>query len=285
MANTIQDKLAYLEETKGLIKEAIVAKGVSVSDTDTFRSYADKIEAIETGGGETAKIDAKNFKFGFSDFAEFDPTPFDFANKTDCNNMFNHCIYLKTVNYFDSVKVRDMTGMFRDCSNLQTVPQLNTINVTNMSYMFYFCSNLQTVPQLNTINVTNMSSMFYFCSKIETIPQLDTNKVTNMYDMFNNCASLVSVQLMDLSICTYVNSMFNKCSSLTTLGGFTGLKLNLDLSSSSKLTVESVMNVIANAADMTSSPRTLTLHKDVFNKLTEEQIATATAKGWNIASR
>ena len=51
MTNTIQDKLAYLEETKGLIKEAIVAKGVSVSDEDTFRSYADKIETIETGGG------------------------------------------------------------------------------------------------------------------------------------------------------------------------------------------------------------------------------------------
>lgn len=51
MANTIQDKLAYLEETKGLIKEAIIAKGVSVSEGDTFRSYADKIETIEAGGG------------------------------------------------------------------------------------------------------------------------------------------------------------------------------------------------------------------------------------------
>lgn len=51
MANTIQDKLAYLEETKGLIKEAIIAKGVSVSEVDTFRSYADKIGSIETGGG------------------------------------------------------------------------------------------------------------------------------------------------------------------------------------------------------------------------------------------
>lgn len=51
MANTIQDKLAYLEETKEAIKQSIIAKGVSVSESDTFRSYADKIETIETGGG------------------------------------------------------------------------------------------------------------------------------------------------------------------------------------------------------------------------------------------
>lgn len=51
MANTIYDKLEYLEDTKEQIKQAIVAKGVSVSEGDTFRSYADKIGSIETGGG------------------------------------------------------------------------------------------------------------------------------------------------------------------------------------------------------------------------------------------
>lgn len=45
---TIADKLTYLNATKAAIKAAIVNKGVSVSDTDTFRSYADKIVSIET---------------------------------------------------------------------------------------------------------------------------------------------------------------------------------------------------------------------------------------------
>lgn len=49
---TIADKLTYLNATKAAIKNAIVNKGVSVSDTDTFRSYADKIASIETGGIE-----------------------------------------------------------------------------------------------------------------------------------------------------------------------------------------------------------------------------------------
>lgn len=48
---TIAEKLTYLNGTKTAIKNAIINKGVSVSDTDTFRSYASKIESMQTGGG------------------------------------------------------------------------------------------------------------------------------------------------------------------------------------------------------------------------------------------
>ena len=45
------DKLDYLKETKTLIKEALIEKNVQVTDTDTFRSYADKILEIEAPDG------------------------------------------------------------------------------------------------------------------------------------------------------------------------------------------------------------------------------------------
>lgn len=48
---TITDKLNKLAETKSAIKTAIVNKGVAVSDSDTFASYANKIASIEGGGG------------------------------------------------------------------------------------------------------------------------------------------------------------------------------------------------------------------------------------------
>lgn len=44
-----QKKLDHLEETKHLIREAIEEKGQTVMDSDSFRSYADKIASIETG--------------------------------------------------------------------------------------------------------------------------------------------------------------------------------------------------------------------------------------------
>lgn len=54
-------KLAYLAETKSLIKAALIEKGQAVSDTDTFRSYADKVLAIEAGGGKTPVVVSGNF--------------------------------------------------------------------------------------------------------------------------------------------------------------------------------------------------------------------------------
>lgn len=50
---SIADKLIYLQETKTAIKNAIVAKGITVDDTDSFRSYADKIGSISSGNTGT----------------------------------------------------------------------------------------------------------------------------------------------------------------------------------------------------------------------------------------
>ena len=47
--DTVVNKLNYLKETKAIIKNAITEKGVTVSDTDTFRSYANKIGEIQVG--------------------------------------------------------------------------------------------------------------------------------------------------------------------------------------------------------------------------------------------
>lgn len=43
-----ENKLNYLIGTKNLIRTAIEDKGQTIEDTDTFRSYAEKINAIST---------------------------------------------------------------------------------------------------------------------------------------------------------------------------------------------------------------------------------------------
>ena len=309
MANTIADKLTYLSGTKDAIKQAIIGKGVEVSDTDTFRSYADKITSIQTGGSGTVNI-PDGTKFGYSTFttvpdsifpyletqnsmgnmfvncSSLQTVPlFDTANVNDMHNMFSYCTSLQTLSLFDTSNVTIMNSMFYNCSSLQTVPLFNTSNVDDMNSMFNGCNSLQTVPLFDTSNVNDMGYMFSNCKSLQTIPLFDTANVTIMNSMFYNCKALETVPLFDTSNVTRMNSMFNGCTSLTNLGGLTGLKIDLDLSSSSLLTPDSIVNVINNAKDMSSSPKTLTLHKDVFNKLSEEQIATASAKGWNIASK
>ena len=257
---TISDKLTYIEGTKDAIKQAIIAKGVSVSLSDTFRSYASKINDIETGGSIAGA--PSGMRFAYSTFTTVPQEIFPYLEQqTDLSRIFDNCKSLITVSLFNTNKATDMNWMFNNCKALETVPLFDTSNVIDMHYMFNNCKALETVPQFDTGNVVNMNEMFYYCNSLTTVPLFDTSKVNDM------------------------NWIFGGCTSLTNLGGFTGLKLNLDLGYSPKLTVESVMNVITNASDMTSSPKTLTLSKTVFNKLSQEQISTATAKGWNIAER
>ena len=330
MANTIQDKLAYLEETKGLIKEAIIAKGGTVSDEDTFRSYADKIEAIQSGGsiaGAPSGMKFVNSTFTtvpteiipyleqqtdlsgiFENCENLTTVPSIDASKatsmekmfyncqklqtvsqiktlnvTTTNNMFYYCKALKSVPIFDTRRCTDLSSMFISCTSLTSVPIFNTSKATSMEKMFNNCTSLQTVPLLNTSSVVNMSGSFYGCSSLKSVPIFDTSRCTNMYMMFGDCQNLQMIPLLNVSNVTKMEYVLYNCSSLTNIGGFTGLKQSLELAYSPLLTVESVMNVISNAEDMTSSPKTLTLHQSVFNKLSEEQITTATAKGWNIA--
>lgn len=305
---TTADKLNKLIESKAAIKAAIEAKGVA-DVGDVLSDYPSKIASIPSGGtGGKFKV-TNDFSFGYSTFTEFDPTQFDFSEKTDMSDMFSYCSDLTTVQLFDTSNVTNMYNMFNfcrnltsipqfdtanvtimstmfsGCTNLTTVPLFDTINVTAMRYMFGGCTNLTTVPLFNTSNVTNMYSMFSSCSKLSSIPQFDTSNATDMTTMFSQCKSLTTVPLLDTNKATSIIGIFSNCTSLTTLSGFVGLKANLDLSASEVLTVESVMNVINNAADMSSSAKTLTLNKAVFAQLSEEQIQTASAKGWNIAQK
>lgn len=49
MSESIDNKLKYLNDTKQLIRQAIVNKGQSITDSTPFRDYVDKITDIQTG--------------------------------------------------------------------------------------------------------------------------------------------------------------------------------------------------------------------------------------------
>lgn len=42
----VKDRLDYLEETKNLIKEAIVTSGGTLSDESTFREYPEQVQYV-----------------------------------------------------------------------------------------------------------------------------------------------------------------------------------------------------------------------------------------------
>lgn len=54
---TIADKLNYLNETKEDIKNALVEKGVTITENDTFRDYAGKINEISGASQKASKLE------------------------------------------------------------------------------------------------------------------------------------------------------------------------------------------------------------------------------------
>ena len=203
---------------------------------------------------------------------------FDTSKVTRMSSMFYNCTSLISVPLFDTSKVTNMYDMFYKCTSLTSVPLFDTSKVTNMNYMLSGCTSLTSVPLFDTSNVTDMGGMFSGCRSLTSVPLFDTSKVTKMVGMFEYCRSLTSVPLFDTSNVTDMGSMFYDCSSLTTLGGFTGLKVNLNLSSCPLLTKESILNVFNKAANVKS--KTLTLGTTNLSKLTSTEKAIATNKGW-----
>jgi hypothetical protein len=121
-------------------------------------------------------------------------------------------------------------------------------------------------------------------SNLNICPYINTSNVYNFKGVFESCGSLTTVPLLDLSSATDCKYMFNGCSNLRYLGGFKGLKVDLDLSDSPLLVRQSVLNVLNNLADVTelgTNPKLL-LDMNTRYKLTSKEIAIGTNKGWAI---
>ena len=263
---TIAENLQTILDIKNVIKSAIIAKGVSVADSDGFATYPSKIESIETGGTgggadgldfsvlgyDTTLNNSCNGKIQAdidysktildnwnpnttSAMAKFQNNIklvycplLDTSNVTTMYSMFGGCKSLTTIPLLDTSKVTNMGNMFSNCSSLTTFPLLDTSNVTNMNSMFYNCSFMQSIPKFNTSNVTDMGYLVYGCDIVH-FSHLDTSNVTTFYRiMYSGNSNLVSIPLLDFGSVTNINN-FNGSSNktyVTDLGGFKNLKID-----------------------------------------------------------
>ena len=290
---TIDDTLQYFYRKPTADDAGLKAIGWTDDDVNYFKynNYAYPWEADNYKLWRANKeivINNEKDVAKHKDDAAFQYCPmFENGYMTGMNNVFKDCKYLISIPKIDVSNVTSMRFMFQNCLSLTIIPPLDTSKVTNMYYMFYDCLSLTSIPQLDTSNVTNMQYMFNGCSSLTSIPQLNTSKVTSMSNMLAYCQNLTSVPRLDATSLTSANNMFgNSYRSLlffTTFGGLTGLKVDLDLSMCPKLTHESLLNVVNELADVTASPKTLTLGEDNLNKLWNEEKAIATNKGWTLA--
>lgn len=190
--------------------------------------------------------------------------------------MFYNCNSLQTVT-LDTVSVINMSYMFYSCTSLLSVLLSDTSSVTNMSYMFYNCYNLKTVP-LDTSSVINTSYMLYGCNNLKTV-SLNTSSVNNMSYMLCNCRSLQTISL-DASSAANMDNMFNYCY-LLVKADITNVYVSFKLNASTMLSQSELVKILNNLATVKTT-KTLTLGSTLLGKLTKDQKAIATAKGWTL---
>lgn len=185
------------------------------------------------------------------------------------------------IKYEDTANLTDMSFMFYYCSNLTTIPQLDTSNVTNMNDMFYSCEKLTSVPLIDTSKVMETQRMFQYCSSLITVPKFDTSNVENVARMFMGCSSLITVPQFDFSKVIYASDMLYDCSSLESIH-IININVSIYISSSTKFTREALLEIIGNLKAQTSGTKTLTMGSTNLAKLTDEDKAIATNKGWTL---
>ena len=158
---------------------------------------------------------------------------------------------------------------------LEKLPDLlETDKITSTENMFGSCKLIKTIPNINTSNVTNMSEMFYACITLETLPKLNCSNVERINDVVTNCTKLQNIGGFENLGQAYKTTM---------AANYYYYKLTL---SNNELTHDSLMNVINNLYDIKSkgcNAQRLVLGSTNLSKLSSEQIAIATERGWSVS--
>ena len=265
---------------------------------------------------------AMNYMFSHCmNLTEIDLSQWDTSSVLYMDYMFVRCTNLKNIIFgenFNTSNVTDMDYMFSQCSSLTELDLSNfdTSAVKNMGYMFERCNNLEElkIDNWNTESVTNMNGMFYYCKKIKdlynVIKQLNTKNVTGMSNMFQFCdASITELPEIYAGSVNTISGVFTGGDSpyyvnFTTFGGFKDLGKAYTVKTSNrggyilgltycrKLTRDSMMNVINGLYDLnltydvdnggTLYSQSVKFYTHLKELLTDEDIAIATEKGWNV---
>ena len=248
---TIAENLTLLESTKANIKQAIVNKGVSVSDTDTFASYADKIGQI-SGGSSAAALDfgTINYTYAPTYLKNGLDASVAYLNNWTGNNFpaDSELMFMPKFEIVDSEPVNmyqvgsrfpkllifpDIDFKHKDINGLQFFSNskaisihLKNINFTgSLDSLFYECNNLVDLTYSGlTIdsNVTNASQCFWNCKQLTAVPDLFNGAqtgLTTLSYMFSGCSNMTTIDLSSWKFgqVTSMSNMFSNCVNVKTI--------------------------------------------------------------------
>lgn len=168
---------------------------------------------------------------------------------------------------------------------------------TSGNYTYY----IKKLPLIDTSDYTSFTQFCYGVRGLEEFPEIDTSNGQSFYHFIGDCPNIKRIPRFNFGKANSINSMLYhgySAINLDYMGGFENLGMAYNTSSSEnnnnyqlrvdffKLTHESLMNVINNLYDIKTKgvkPQQLILGTSNLAKLTAEEVAIGTSKGWSIS--
>lgn len=259
-----------------------------------FSQSAEAMSCVQELNLDKTKIKTTEQAFTLSGVDSFMLT--DLPNVTNPSAMYRRCHNIKgdqSEVKWNMPAVTTIHGMFADMEALTAldVSGIKTENCTDMGECFGWTPALESLDLTgwNAEKVTSAEGMFFGCgARSIKWPDMKFAEGCSIGTMFYEASRLVTLDIAGADFTGAVqngsnNPIFGLNNALENIiGPVSGIRFNINLSSASKLTPESAM-VVINGLAQTDTTLKLWLHRNVYDKLTPEQIAIATAKGWTVA--
>ena len=267
----------------------------SITSNGTYKAVDDNLDGysqveVETSGVNindyfNTSINSTYYNSGVLDAIKKIPK-FTFSG-TSTNKMFSGCTRVTEIDLvlFDTSKTTNFSSMFetcRSCPKILNTNGLDTSKGTRFSYMFSSWDGVSNfdldLSWLNMNSATSIDFMFnYNLAKTINLSNASFEKVTNISNMFSGASSLENLIL---------KSDYNLGKGYSTTVSENYYSYTFGLNNCSRLTKESLMGIINGLYDIKTAgvkPQQLILGSTNLAKLTSEEIAIATNKGFSVS--
>ena len=155
---------------------------------------------------------------------------------------------------------------------------------TKLTGMPALVAQIQTTPEQTNVRACFAADDLAGSLVVPKTMVVDMLTTTNLRYFFYNCRAMTSLVLPTGfgQNATNNTNCFHNCSALTDITGNPNFKASLNLSTSPRMTHDSLM-VVINGLQTVPTAQTLTLGTTNLAKLTDEERKVATDKGWTLA--
>lgn len=289
----------------------------NVTSTANMFASASSLREVDLSKFDTSQVTTMAGMFkACTGLTELNLNSFDTSNTTTMYEMFTNCYKLTnlSIDNFNTSKVTNMDSMFNTCKLLTALnlKHFNTSKVTTMHSMFRNCYAITELDlsNFNTSNVKEMVSMFASCKALTklNLSSFNTANVTQMTNFLYGCSGLVEVDLSNFNLEKSKDNrdFFAMCSALENVRSFYNLGKGytqkttnytnywFSVEAAKKLTHDSLIDIITNglydlnltydvANGGTLYTQSFRLGETNLAKLTADEIAIATNKGWTVS--